>query len=604
MAKNGEQPKVGQKSDSELTELITKQGALEQIIKIFDNAETELSPTDRTKVSEVLHRINALQGVKNERKKDIITKLITSDVNRLISDNPELGEHASELVELLENFRPGSTQKILQQHFSPVKTSLDGSLEDKIPSIQELNPESKTLELTNKPTLQIEPQSLTQNVETAKDSVIFGPENDPKLSVTVSDVVDPITQAIRDEVITTQQLLLQQEIARNMEEGSAKEAFQKQNLTALRSYLASEKGREAVAQVMQNPEMQSQMHKIESAGYKAVHSKFQDSFRNVDWGQLGANKIRTTEITNDAGESVCTLKETTIDTAPTKLALDNGKTIEVKNYRQIDFPKELATGNGPMHVSMALKDENGRNMPERDAVYFTAHYDDSGKLTEVSSPVPVKFMGKGDDAIGYIERDGKVFTLPVTQGKYHEMMQEVAKNQGMNVDISQTVEMPEKQAQDRVVVPEQSGEQQLQAQKAKPVKPVVNTPLSSSDMEKQLQAQKEKLKPVDDRELAPKPEQPKSFEQELIDTKKTLKLVSKRNLAPKPEQPLTLKDELTRVIKARGQVNAITGKPVDPVVVTTVKATKTKLDSGVNQHQIVKMSPKAVAQEIGSSKAR
>jgi hypothetical protein len=35
----------------------------------------------------------------------------------------------------------------------------------------------------------------------AQDSVIFGPENDPKLSVTVSDVVDPITQTIREEII-------------------------------------------------------------------------------------------------------------------------------------------------------------------------------------------------------------------------------------------------------------------------------------------------------------------------------------------------------------------------------------------------------------------
>ena len=298
-----------------------------------------------------------------------------------------------------------------------------------------------------------------------KISVIFGPENDPKLSVTVSDVVDPITQAIREEIIKKQQLLLQEEIAKTLEE-PVRTNFQKQDLTALRAYLASEQGKKDVSQVMQNPALQTQMHGIELAGYKAVHSKFQDSFRNVDWGQLGTNKIRTTNITNDAGEAVCTLKETTIDTAPTSLVLDNGKTIAVKSYRQIGFPKELKTGNGPMHVSMALKDENGRNMPEKDAVYFTAHYDDSGKLTEVSSPVPVKFMGKGDDAIGYIERNGKVFTLPVTQGKYHEMMQEVAKNQGMNVDISQSVAEPQQQAQDKVTViqPHQQQHQHQQPQ--------------------------------------------------------------------------------------------------------------------------------------------
>ena len=548
-----------------------------------------------------------------------------------------------------------SVQELMKQEAAKRRTAMGYDEED-----TELEEERIVSSVENEPELSIQEQQQPSNL--AQDSVIFGSENEPRLSVTVSDVVDPITQAIRDEIIKKQQLLLQAEIAKGMEEGSAKEAFQKQDLTALRAYLASEKGKEAVAQVMQNPEMQSQMHAIEQSGYKTVHSKFQDSFRNVDWGQLGANKIRTTNITNDAGEAVCKLKETTIDTAPTSLVLDNGTMIAVKSYRQIDFPKELETGNGPMHVSMALKDENGRNMPERDAVYFTAHYDDSGKLTEVSSPVPVKFMGTGDDAIGYIERNGKVFTLPVTQGKYREMMQEVAKNHGMNVDISQSLETNQELAHDRVITPEQSVEQVTQAPKAKPVKPVANTPLSSSDMEQQLQAQKEKLRPVGDRELAPKPEQPESLEQQLQAQKKKLKPVEervlapkpeqpesleqqlqaqkdklkpvgervlapkpkqpesleqqlqaqkdklkpvgKRKLAPKPEQPLTLQDELTRVIRARGQVNAITGKPVDPVVVGKVKATKAKLGSNVNQHQASIVPSQAVAKGVKNSHSR
>ena len=102
---------------------------------------------------------------------------------------------------------------------------------------------------------------------------------------------------------------------------------------------------------------------------------------------------------------------------------------------------------------MALKDENGHNMPEKDAVYFTAHYNDSGKLTEVSSPIPVKFMGEGNDAIGYIEREGKIYTLPVTQGKYHEMMQEVAVNNGMNIDLTAAVKQTEQRATDKVYSP-------------------------------------------------------------------------------------------------------------------------------------------------------
>ena len=50
-------------------------------------------------------------------------------------------------------------------------------------------------------------------------------------------------------------------------------------------------------------------------------------------------------------------------------------------------------------------------------------------------------MGKGDDAIGYIERGGKVYTLPVTQGKYKEMMLKVEANKGMGANVSQSIEV-------------------------------------------------------------------------------------------------------------------------------------------------------------------
>jgi hypothetical protein len=496
------------------------------------------------------------------------------------------------IVSSVENEPELSVQELMKQEAAKRRTAMGYDEED-----TELEEERIVSSVENEPELSIQEQQQPSNL--AQDSVIFGSENEPRLSVTVSEVVDPITQAIRDEIIKKQQLLLQAEIAKGMEEGSAKEAFQKQDLTALRAYLASEKGKEAVAQVMQNPEMQSQMHAIEQSGYKTVHSKFQDSFRNVDWGQLGANKIRTTNITNDAGEAVCKLKETTIDTAPTSLVLDNGTMIAVKSYRQIDFPKELETGNGPMHVSMALKDENGRNMPEKDAVYFTAHYDDSGKLTEVSSPVPVKFMGTGDDAIGYIERNGKVFTLPVTQGKYREMMQEVAKNHGMNVDISQSLETNQELAHDRVITPEQSVEQVTQAPKAKPVKPVANTPLSSSDMEQQLQAQKEKLRPVGDRELAPKPEQPESLEQQLQAQKKKLKPVEERVLAPKPEQSqeMTLLDELRSVASGRTHTN---GNLVPSEVVQKVQTLRSSIEDNTPQSRVAKAQSRGVT--VGTRK--
>ena len=216
------------------------------------------------------------------------------------------------------------------------------------------------------------------------------------------------------------------------------------NPQEFREYLTSDKGKEEAAKVFAKPDIQTALNKIEVEGYKKVHTEFSESFKNVNWtpDQITAPdqpKTKTSEITNENGEVVAKIKETTHDIAPLAVTLDNGDKVNVKSYRTIDFPTKLETGTGPLHLSMAVKDQNGRNISEKDAVYFTAHYDEQGKLTEISSPIPVKFMGNDDNAVGYIERNGKVYTLPVTQGKYKEMMREVAKNKGMAVDLSQEV---------------------------------------------------------------------------------------------------------------------------------------------------------------------
>jgi hypothetical protein len=256
---------------------------------------------------------------------------------------------------------------------------------------------------------------------------------------------DPITQAIRDEVLTKQQLYLQQEIAKTIPVGE-RNHFLDQDLSAFRTFLQTDNGKEKLSSAMQKPETENQLKNIESNGYKEVHTQFQDSFKNVAWVSPPNSKVRFSEIKGDDGQHITSLKETTVQ-GTTQVALEDGSMRSIKSYRQIEFPKQIEGGKGPAHFSMAVKDENGRNVPEKGAVYFTAHYDDKGKLTEVSSPVPVKFMGKGDDAIGYIERGGKVYTLPVTQGKYKEMMLEVVANKGMGANVSQSVEA---EAQDRV----------------------------------------------------------------------------------------------------------------------------------------------------------
>ena len=404
--------------------------------------------------------------------------------------------------------------------------------------------------ISNEPTLSspapsdIEVEELEEVM--ARDTVIFASSEQLEApSINIAEVVDPITQAIRDEIIIKQQLYLQQQMAENIKNEQEKEDFLKKDLKQVRIYLATDEGKDAVKQVMKEPKTQQGMHDIESRGYSAVHKQF-DSFKDVDWGKVSASKIRSTEITNDDGQAVCTLKETTINAEPTIVALEDGTTRSIKSFRKIDFPIELETKNGPMHVSMAAKDENGRNVPEKDAVYFTAHYDDNGKLTEVSSPVPVKFMGEGPDAIAYIERNGKAYTLPVTQENYHDMMKEVAKNKGMGVDLSLVVEQGEKSQNVAVDTPAQ--DKVLQGEMA------------------------QKAKVVNSEQVSAKPKQHKVLQGEMAQKAEVVNA----------EQPKTVNVEKVTAIKAQepkliDSVNPITGKTVDPEIIKLAHAIRVNL---------------------------
>ncbi|MDP4709455.1 MAG: Sca4 family protein [Rickettsiaceae bacterium] len=643
-----------QKIDTDIQTLSIEQFQAIETMHLKDNGTDHiLGPTE-----EQLERVeNYLQG--HPELNTTFEQLSDKEITVIDPTYKESQAIAEAPVVEAEKQPALSMQEIMKQEAEKRRTAMGYDEEDR-----DLNPKPATLEqqlqeeISKRAAKKQEAQKpITQEIpaeEMAQDSVIFGAKSNNTVSVSVSDTIDPITAAIREEIIKKQQQLLQTEIANNIENETEKEAFQKQDLTALRAYLATEEGKESAAKIMQNPEMQTKMHAIEKVGYKTVHNQFQDSFRNVDWG-AGASKIRTTNITNENGDDVCALKETTIDTAPTSLLLDDGSTRTVTSYRQIDFPKGLEADHGPLHLSMALKDENGRNMPEKDAVYFTAHYDESGKLTEVSSPVPVKFMGEGADAIGYIERNGKVYTLPVTQGKYHEMMQEVSKNHGMNVDISQTVEATQELAQDKVITPEKSGEiikeepkkEQAQAE-------TIDTPLPSNEFEEQLQTQKAKLNPVRERVLAEAPTPQETFEEQLQTQKAKLNPVRERVLAEAPTPQETLEEQLKAQkakLKPTGEkaptkepketlqvlseppvkneatigytasllaatqqlapsidelasvltVNAFTGKTVAPEVVIHVQAIRAKLDPNTPQPQVVQKPSQEV--EVSTEQA-
>lgn len=264
--------------------------------------------------------------------------------------------------------------------------------------------------------------------DTDRDVISFG-NTDAKLQG--MDSVDPITSAVREEIILKQQDLIFNSIVKDLDkDDSTKEELEKNYLQ--NRIFPSQK---LVDKALKDKDLQDEIYKIEKQGYHSINEQFKDRFKNVDWSSVQGSDQKSTEIKiND--KVVCNLSQETIKNKPFVAILSNGLAQEITSYRKINLPKQLDGGTGPMHAMFAARDANGLAITAKDAVYFSVHYDDNGKLSEVSTPVPIKFAGKGDDAIGYIERNGQIYTLPVDQGTYKTLMQEVTKNKGCAKDIS------------------------------------------------------------------------------------------------------------------------------------------------------------------------
>lgn len=243
------------------------------------------------------------------------------------------------------------------------------------------------------------------------------------------DGVDEITKAVQENILAKQLLLLQQNIQDEVENGELDQLFELVELdfNNPRNYLQNTGVLAQLERLMQRDSFRKEMHKIEHEGYSFVHQKFKSSFQDFEWVGSGVEGVRSREIVNEDGEFVCSLSEKTIN-SNMQVRSSDGSLQTIKQYREVDFPLELESKNGPMHASMAAMDLDGYNISEEDAVYFTAHYNSEGRLTEISSPASLRFNGKDDNAIGYIEVNGGIYTLPITQGRYRAMLKEVEKN--------------------------------------------------------------------------------------------------------------------------------------------------------------------------------
>ncbi|VEL29941.1 unnamed protein product, partial [Protopolystoma xenopodis] len=306
------------------------------------------------------------------------------------------------------------------------------------------NDQEPSLNLSD--TTSLDPYLISEEDELALDQVFF---HDTEAEAVLKkedlhlDSIDPIIAAIRKEIIEEQRNIITQYLIDNQ---LAKEE-QVSDPEKFRKYCADEEHQEHIKEAHNNPRTKALLEQAEIKGYQTVHSQFSGRFSTMNWSD-GAGKNNRTGVTtktqivrNSNGDEIAKLTESTHKlTPPQMVQKSDGTSVEIRSYRTIDFPRSLEGGTGPMHLSLAVKDQNGNNIAANRAVYFTAHYDDNEELVEVSSPKPVKFNSDEPDAIGYIEHGGQIYTLPVTRAKYQEMMQEVARNNGHDVDISQTID--------------------------------------------------------------------------------------------------------------------------------------------------------------------
>ncbi|AAU03957.1 Sca4 family spreading effector [Rickettsia typhi] len=260
---------------------------------------------------------------------------------------------------------------------------------------------------------------------------------------------DPITEAIRKEILEKQRDILREYLANTNPELAAQIAKEEDD-KKFRAFLSNQDNYALINKAFEDPETKKNLEEVEIVGYRNILSTYSAAsgypggFQPVQWeNQVSASDLRSTVVKNDAGEELCTLNETTIKTNSLIVAKQDGTQVQINSYREIDFPIKLDKADGSMHLSMVALKADGTKPAKDKAVYFTAHYEEgpNGKpqLKEISSPQPLKFVGTGDDAVAYIEHGGEIYTLAVTRGKYKAMMKEVALNNGQSVDLSQTI---------------------------------------------------------------------------------------------------------------------------------------------------------------------
>lgn len=353
------------------------------------------------------------------------------------------------------------TEEKKQEQAVPAQPISSTANKDGNPDISKFDPLNREFTEEEKQQQMKQEQELFSQptLDTADDGFSFTPASSTQSTPSISSLSgsissdgqtsDPITEAIRKEILEKQRDILREYFA-NANPELAEQIAKEEEDRKFRAFLSNQDNQGLINKAFEDSDTKKKLEAAEIAGYKNVLSTYsaangyQGGFKPVQWeNQISASDLRATVVRNDAGDELCTLNETTVKTKPFTVAKQDGTQVQISSYREIDFPIKLDKADGSMHLSMVALKADGTKPSKDKAVYFTAHYEEgpNGKpqLKEISSPKPLKFAGDGPDAVAYIEHGGEIYTLAVTRGKYKEMMREVELNQGQSVDLSQTI---------------------------------------------------------------------------------------------------------------------------------------------------------------------
>ncbi|KJV56095.1 surface antigen family protein [Orientia chuto str. Dubai] len=267
-------------------------------------------------------------------------------------------------------------------------------------------------------------QHSLSSVINAKDRVVTSGAQHRQTQDNKGEAADPILQAFRELKTLINSLILEDESFKKWQE-------QNQNKTL-------DDFKHSAAQ-MDNltPETKELISKLGAAGYanilgsganieQAQEMSFAASFCTLDWATQSnavGNTTRKT-ITNEAGEKVVDLVSHSHSVQLS--ASVNGATKTITKCRTIDIPSTVE--KGPLDLALVAQDSTGKNMPESKAVYFTVHYDQDGKIVEMTHPEPLKFFSETPSSPAYTVINGEIFTLPITKEKYEQLHKEISQN--------------------------------------------------------------------------------------------------------------------------------------------------------------------------------